>query len=40
MKLLFAAVVALALATPAFAGQHCTTFCRTDGSGICYTDCN
>jgi hypothetical protein len=40
MKILFAAVIALGFIAPAFAGQHCTTFCRTDGSGICYTDCN
>jgi hypothetical protein len=29
MKLLFAAVIALALTTPAWAGKHCWTQCRS-----------
>jgi hypothetical protein len=40
MKLLFAAIIALALTTPAWAGKHCWTQCRSDGSGFCETNCD
>jgi hypothetical protein len=40
MKLLFAAVIALALTTPAWAGhrESCTTNCNQN-TGYCYTSC-
>jgi hypothetical protein len=39
MKLLFAAVVALALTTPAWAGHtSCQTFCNQN-TGYCSTSC-
>jgi hypothetical protein len=42
MKLLFAAVVSLALTVPAWAGTHCREVCRDGawGTGYCYIDCN
>jgi hypothetical protein len=38
--LMLVIVAALALASPAIAGQHCSTWCDANGSGRCETNCN